>query len=52
MDVTGQLHSLAGERAPCTHCTGGWVGPRAGLDAVNSLKKLDRGYEGMTVLVN
>jgi hypothetical protein len=22
-----------GERAPGTHCTGGWVGPRAGLDA-------------------
>jgi hypothetical protein len=21
-----------GERAPGTHCTGGWVGPRAGLD--------------------
>jgi hypothetical protein len=21
-----------GERTPCTHCTGGWVGPRAGLD--------------------
>jgi hypothetical protein len=22
-----------GERAPGTHCTGGWVNPRAGLDA-------------------
>jgi hypothetical protein len=22
-----------GERTPGTHCTGGWVGPRAGLDA-------------------
>jgi hypothetical protein len=22
----------AGERTPGTHCTGGWVGPRAGLD--------------------
>jgi hypothetical protein len=21
-----------GERSPGTHCTGGWVGPRAGLD--------------------
>jgi hypothetical protein len=20
-----------GERTPCTHCTGGWVDPRAGL---------------------
>jgi hypothetical protein len=25
--------SRPGERAPSTHCTGGWVGPRAGLDA-------------------
>jgi hypothetical protein len=22
----------AGDRTPGTHCTGGWVGPRAGLD--------------------
>jgi hypothetical protein len=22
------------ERTPCTHCNGGWVGPRAGLDAL------------------
>jgi hypothetical protein len=22
------------ERAPGTHCTGGWVGPRVGLNAV------------------
>jgi hypothetical protein len=22
-----------GERAPGTHCIGGWVGPRSGLDA-------------------
>jgi hypothetical protein len=22
------------DRTPGTHCTGGWVGPRAGLDAV------------------
>jgi hypothetical protein len=21
-----------GEGNPCTHCTGGWVGPRTGLD--------------------
>jgi hypothetical protein len=35
MGVGGQHHARAalppGER-PCTHCTGGWVGPRAGLD--------------------
>jgi hypothetical protein len=34
--VSGQRHAPAvlypGERTPGTHCTGGWVGPRAGLD--------------------
>jgi hypothetical protein len=37
MGVSGQHHAPAelnpGERTPGTHCTGGWVGPRAGLDA-------------------
>jgi hypothetical protein len=28
-----QLCFTPGERAPGTHCIGGWVGPRAGLDA-------------------
>jgi hypothetical protein len=33
MVVSGQRHAPApGERTPGTHCTGGWVGPRAGLD--------------------
>jgi hypothetical protein len=37
MGVSGQRHSqdrafTPGERNPGTHCTGGWVGPRAGLD--------------------
>jgi hypothetical protein len=36
MGVSGQHHAPAalcpGERTPGTHCTGGWVGPRAGLD--------------------
>jgi hypothetical protein len=36
MDVSGQRHALAAlyprERTPDTHCTRGWVGPRAGLD--------------------
>jgi hypothetical protein len=36
MRVSGQRHALAAlyslERTPGTHCTGGWVGPRAGLD--------------------
>jgi hypothetical protein len=35
MGVGGQLHAPAvlppGNR-PVTHCIGGWVGPRAGLD--------------------
>jgi hypothetical protein len=34
--VSGQRHALAalspGERTLSTHCIGGWVGPRAGLD--------------------
>jgi hypothetical protein len=38
MEVSGQFHTPAAlnpkERAPGTHCIGGWVGPRAGLDAV------------------
>jgi hypothetical protein len=33
MKVGGQLYSR--ERAPGTHWTGGWVGPRAGLDDVD-----------------
>jgi hypothetical protein len=38
------------ERAPCTHWIGGWVGPRAGLDAVSKgkipslLQKLNPDY--------
>jgi hypothetical protein len=38
MEVSGQLHAPAAlsprEGAPGTHCIGGWVGPRAVLDAV------------------
>jgi hypothetical protein len=37
MGVSGQRHAPAaftpGERTPGTYWTGGWVGPRAGLDA-------------------
>jgi hypothetical protein len=40
MGVSGQHQAPAtlypftpAERTPGTHCTGGWVGPRAGLDA-------------------
>jgi hypothetical protein len=36
MGVSGQRHASTalcpGERTPSTHCTGGWVGLRAGLD--------------------
>jgi hypothetical protein len=37
MEVSGQRHALATlyprGKDPGTHWTGGWVGPRAGLDA-------------------
>jgi len=36
MGVSGQHHAPAAlyprGKDPGTHCTGGWVGPRAGLD--------------------
>ena len=34
MGVGGQRHALAAlpPETPGTHCIGGWVGPRAGLD--------------------
>jgi hypothetical protein len=32
VSVTPRLRFTPGERTPCTHCTGGWVGRRAGLD--------------------
>jgi hypothetical protein len=42
----GELHALAvlppGKSPPGTHQTGGWVGPRAGLDAVEKSKLLPR----------
>jgi len=39
--MSGQLHSPAGrliprKRASVTHCIGGWVGPKAFLDAVRA----------------
>jgi hypothetical protein len=43
MEVSGQLHTPAalppGERGPRTNWIGGWVGPRADLDAVAKRKK-------------
>jgi hypothetical protein len=38
MEVSGQLHAL--ERDPGTHWIGGWVGPRAVLDAVVVKRKI------------
>jgi hypothetical protein len=32
VSVTPRPLFIPGERTPGTHCTGGWVGPRAGLD--------------------
>jgi hypothetical protein len=32
ISVTPRPHFTPGERTPGTHWTGGWVGPRAGLD--------------------
>jgi hypothetical protein len=37
MEVSGRLHASAAlppGKKPCTHWIGGWVGRRAGLDAV------------------
>jgi hypothetical protein len=42
MGVSGQHHAPAAlyprGKDPGTHCTGGWVGPRAGLDTENKGK--------------
>jgi hypothetical protein len=41
MEVSGKLHALValpGGTPPGTNCIGGWVGPRAGLDAVKRRK--------------
>jgi len=37
MDVSGQLYA-PGKEPPSTHCIGGYVGPRASLDAVEKRK--------------
>jgi hypothetical protein len=40
MRVGGQRHALAAlplGKTPDTHCIGGWVGPRAGLDGCENL---------------
>jgi hypothetical protein len=42
MGVSGQRHApfalCTGEKTPGTHCTGGWVGLRAGLDTEDKAK--------------
>jgi hypothetical protein len=47
MGVSGQCHAPAAlypqGKDPGTHCTGGWVGPRAGLDTEARGKILCRG---------
>jgi hypothetical protein len=40
MDVSGQLHDPAVERAPSIHWTEGWMGPRASLDESAKRKKI------------
>jgi hypothetical protein len=46
MEVGGQLRALATlpskEKTPGTHYTGGWVGPRTGLDVTEKKKSLVR----------
>jgi hypothetical protein len=32
VSITPRPRFTPGQRAPGTHCIGGWVGPRAGLD--------------------
>jgi len=42
MEVSGEIHAPVAlpprVTGPCTHWTGGWVGPRAGLEAVTKTK--------------
>jgi hypothetical protein len=42
--MSGQLHAQAvlssGKEPPSTHCIGGWVGSRAGLDVMKKRKFL------------
>jgi hypothetical protein len=43
MEVSGQLHASAAlppEKAAGIHWIDGWVGPRAGLEAVEKRKKI------------
>jgi hypothetical protein len=48
--VSGQRHALAAlpPERPGTHCTGGWVGPRAGLDGYRKFRS-PSGFDLLTV---
>jgi len=52
--MSGQLHARAsftpGERAPGSHWTGSWMGPRAGLGAVVKRKNIYARFEAFTVM--
>jgi hypothetical protein len=46
----GQLHAH-GERTPSTHCIGGWVNPRAGLDYMEKILDLTRTQNSESVVI-
>ena len=51
MGVGSQRHASAAlppGRRPGTHCTGGWMGPRAGLDGCGK-SRLPPGFDPRTV---
>jgi len=50
--VRGQRHAPAAfnpRERPGTHCTGGWVGPRAGLDRCGKSRPPPPGFDPRTV---
>jgi hypothetical protein len=55
MGLSGQRHAPAAlysrERTPGTHYIGGWVGPRAGLDAEIRGKEAGYQHENNTVTI-
>jgi len=55
MEVSGQLHApaalLPGKEPPGTHWIGGWLGLRAGLDAVVK-RKYPSPYRDLTPIIH
>ena len=52
MGVGGQLYAPAAlptRKSPGTHCTGGWVGPRASLDGCGKSRSPPPGFDPRTV---